>query len=1250
MTIARDLEHNFRLLERKNNELISRNQQLAKVREIALGVDKVKTIDEVLSLVVNLSREIPGIQFVLVQQLDASGQNVIVPNYSDIKNGNLLNALNEFGFDLEKELAGTPAGNNQIPVTGFKVIEDYLDNPRIIVKEHLSELLDGVYPEVLCDSIQKTAGFKKFVIVPLLVRSHSWGNLLFFLNQEMPLDILEMIGAHCAIAIKNIDNVEAMELRNEELSALYTIAQVTSVSQDIEKLINSSIKEIVNIFGADASGVYLWDKNEGALKLTSQHGLPWEATKQSHYICPKDSSIGKFFFSQEEIMVGNMSDLVTEFPDRARSGADKTPLQFASSILHKGLSRYGLIIVVRKGVNQFSEEEKNLLLSITNQIAVAVENYEVHADALKRMEEAEAAKNELQKALNDLENSEEKFSKAFHSSPEIMFITSSDGTIIEVNRSFTRISGYTREEVLGRKTTEINTWVNPSDRDKILLQIWEAGRIYNEETQFRVKSGEIHTILFSNEVINIDNEPCLIFVGNDITERKKMEDALAREAIRRRILIEQSKDGIVILDENSKVYEANLQFAEMLGYSHEEILNLHVWDWDLKSTREQHLERGRKKVGAGNHFETIHRRKDGSTLDVEISTNEAMFDGQKLVFCVCRDITEHKQAEEKIRESEKRYRLLAENLTDVIWTVDVNKPGRLTYISPSVTQLLGFTVEEALEKDIEEVLTPAALKTIRETFLQSTTSDGNIQDDLFNTKFLEIEMVRKDGSVVPVEINVSFIKDADDRPTQVLIVARDITIRKQAEGRVLESEKYLRTLLDEFAAGAFLIDPVTHTIVDANLAASKMFGAEKEKLIGRICHQCVCPSDPCKCQATEPGQGAHASERILLDASGQHTPILKSISTVTWKGRQYIFESFLDITKRKRAEIALARQKDLVERILSTSPNAVLVIGEDLKIKLANQAYCILVNKEVDDIIGKPISGIMPVEVLLQEISGAAALEKPHIRREFEYKSQKHDLILTADIQPMQKGELLIVINDVTVDRERQDRLYLTDRLASVGQMASGVAHELNNPLTSIIGLSSLLTRQDMPQDFKEDLSAIKSEAQRCAAVVKNLLAFARKHPSSREPVNIRKIIEDVMKLRAYEHKANNISVITDFSGNLPGVFADYFQMQQVFLNIILNAEAAMIDAHGRGILKISAQPVNSHVTISFSDDGPGISQENMRSLFNPFFTTKDVGKGTGLGLSISYGIVNSHGGRIYAESEFGKGATFIVELPALKY
>ena len=227
-----------------------------------------------------------------------------------------------------------------------------------------------------------------------------------------------------------------------------------------------------------------------------------------------------------------------------------------------------------------------------------------------------------------------------------------------------------------------------------------------------------------------------------------------------------------------------------------------------------------------------------------------------------------------------------------------------------------------------------------------------------------------------------------------------------------------------------------------------------------------------------------------------------------------------------------------------------------------------------------------------------------------------------------------------------QERFYLTDRLASVGEMAAGIAHELNNPLTGVVALSQLLLESGVPDEIKEDLEAISSEGQRAANVIRNLLSFARSHTMSAEPIEINAIINQVLSLRAYEHRVNNIVANTHLAPNLPVIVADRFQMQQVFLNIVLNAEQAMTEFKGGGNLTITTEQLGGIIKISFADDGPGILPEIMNRIFDPFFTTKEVGKGTGLGLSICYGIVTSQGGRIYAESQPGKGATFIIELP----
>ncbi len=236
--------------------------------------------------------------------------------------------------------------------------------------------------------------------------------------------------------------------------------------------------------------------------------------------------------------------------------------------------------------------------------------------------------------------------------------------------------------------------------------------------------------------------------------------------------------------------------------------------------------------------------------------------------------------------------------------------------------------------------------------------------------------------------------------------------------------------------------------------------------------------------------------------------------------------------------------------------------------------------------------------------------------------------------------------NEITERKKMQEQLIVSDRLASIGELVSGVAHELNNPMTGIIGFSELLLNQDFSDDVKKDLEVINKEATRSAGIVKGLLTFARKQKTEKQPVNISEVIQAVLDLRAYEQKLNNIEVNTHFPADLPEIIANSSQLRQVFLNLVVNAEQAMLEAHNKGILTVTSEQVGDIVRISLTDDGPGITKENLGHLFDPFFTTKGEGKGTGLGLSISHGIITEHGGMIYVDSELGKGATFVIELP----
>jgi two-component system NtrC family sensor kinase len=242
----------------------------------------------------------------------------------------------------------------------------------------------------------------------------------------------------------------------------------------------------------------------------------------------------------------------------------------------------------------------------------------------------------------------------------------------------------------------------------------------------------------------------------------------------------------------------------------------------------------------------------------------------------------------------------------------------------------------------------------------------------------------------------------------------------------------------------------------------------------------------------------------------------------------------------------------------------------------------------------------------------------------------------------------VVVLQDVTELYNAQEQLYLASRLASIGELASGIAHEINNPLTSILGFAQLMLMDETNEEIRYNLQKIYDEGVRTKNIVNNLLGFARHHKGKREIVNLNSLIRNVINLFGKQLELYNIELSLDLGEELPLIYADPGQLQQVILNIIQNAYDVILHNKKGSSIRVTTKPTrNQYVRIEIQDDGPGMSQEVKKKIFNPFFTTKDVGEGTGLGLSICHKIIQSHGGTISVRSQLNKGATFIIDLPA---
>jgi signal transduction histidine kinase/CheY-like chemotaxis protein len=264
---------------------------------------------------------------------------------------------------------------------------------------------------------------------------------------------------------------------------------------------------------------------------------------------------------------------------------------------------------------------------------------------------------------------------------------------------------------------------------------------------------------------------------------------------------------------------------------------------------------------------------------------------------------------------------------------------------------------------------------------------------------------------------------------------------------------------------------------------------------------------------------------------------------------------------------------------------------------------------------------------------------------------------VTAHAEPLGEGAVHIeaLMRDVSERKRLEDQardlyhqLLQAEKLAALGQTISGVAHELNNPLATILTWAERLSQRSVDEQTRRGLETILSESERAAKIVRNLLTFARKRHTTRAMVDVNQIVRETLALRSYEQTLSNISIIEALAAGLPLAFADPHQFQQVLLNLIINAEQAMLAANGRGTLVLRSwhDLDGDSVILEVNDDGPGVPEDVQPRIFDPFFTTKEVGKGTGLGLTVAYAIIQEHGGRITVQSEPGAGASFFVALP----
>ena len=526
-------------------------------------------------------------------------------------------------------------------------------------------------------------------------------------------------------------------------------------------------------------------------------------------------------------------------------------------------------------------------------------------------------------------------------------------------------------------------------------------------------------------------------------------------------------------------------------------------------------------------------------------------------------------------------------------------------------------------------------------------------------------------------------KDQPDPPRMVLenyiLLAGWSLRRRLAEEMLKENETRLSMIFKNDPTGLFIVHEKTRIINDVNDSALETIGLRKGDVVGKVCHRFMCPAEMGSCPICDFGQVVDRSERVLLKPDGARVPILKSVVPITIKGENYLLESFIDITERKKAEEEL-RVKDWA---IKSALNAIAISDLAGNLIHVNPAFLKLWGcSSQAEVLGKPVTsfwqmGDKAAEVVeaLQSQGGwvgeliakgkdgaifdvevAASMVKDVTGQPVCMMASFSDITKRkrAEEKIMQlNAELEKRVEERTRDlTNAQEKLVRQERLAVLGQISGSVSHELRNPLGVISNAIYFLNlvQPEADEKIKKYHAMIEHEVQTADKIIADLLDFARLKSLEREPLAVAELVQSTLKRFPVPE---SIKVKLKLPADLPLVFADPRQMEQVLGNLVTNACQAMSQdsttsvAKG-GKLTISVKLHKQMVAIAVKDNGEGILAENMKNLFEPLFTTKI--KGIGLGLAVSKKLAEANGGRIEVQSERGKGSTFMLWLPIQDY
>jgi PAS domain S-box-containing protein len=596
------------------------------------------------------------------------------------------------------------------------------------------------------------------------------------------------------------------------------------------------------------------------------------------------------------------------------------------------------------------------------------------------------------------------------------------------------------------------------------------------------------------------------------------------------------------------------------------------------------------------------------------------------------------QLSQVILRSPRNSKPLIDSFDDLACAVSLD--GTLRTVNKRVAELTGLKYSELIGRKIYEVIDEPVREDAEHElgrFLEKKHWTGTVRVKLKNTtRPLYFECV----------VN-GIIKG--DEVVGASILGRDVTEQREKELRFTE-------LFETLQEGVYFSTP-DGQLLDANPALASLLGYEdKRELLAVAPSALNFDQGPRVLGRAADDRGVLRTREVRMRRKDGQPAVFLDSSRAVWDTAGKIIRyqgTLVDITEKRNMEWELAQQEEFRRRLLESFPDLILVIDLEERYTFVSSRARDLLGCEPKDMLRKKISDLEDHSPELAGLYRDVASGK-QVFGAAEYSARHQDgswRTMRASASQLVDGEgkitgVIMSVRDITIERKLEQQVVQSERLAAMGAMIGGVAHELNNPLTAILGVSELLQDVETSETARKQVALLQQQARRAAEIVQNLTFFSRPPAPGKSKLNLTEVVERTLNLHAYSLRKNNITVDFLKENGMPYALGDPHQLMQVFLNLILNAEQAIREVHEKGTLRIRMGRGENTVWVSFHDDGPGIPKENLSSIFDPFYTTKRPGRGTGLGLSICKSVMKEHNGGIEATNAPDGGAVFTVALP----